>query len=151
MTDLKKFKAVLPKRITAIERLGSVGAGSLNQVARACGVPASTLRLDVRRFQKGGAKAVVKHRRKENLLLRTGTWSSFVDWAHEQRQLTGSCPSAREARQYMKQAHGTSLSRRSAYTHLTRWRRMAGLPLRRRLARERFEPSEGLKVCTVKI
>jgi transposase len=151
MADLKKFKSVLPKRIAAIERLGSAGAGSLNQVACACGVPASTLRLDVRRFLKDGAKAVVNHRRKENLLLRTGTWNAFVDWAQNQHQLTGGCPSAREARHYMIQAHGIRLSLRSTYTHLTRWHREVGIQLRRRVVREHHEPSEGLKVRAVQV
>jgi hypothetical protein len=33
---------------------------------------------------------------------------------------------------------------RTVYTHLTRWRREAGIPLRRWSVRDRFTPSQGL-------
>ena len=144
VADLHRFKPALPRRITAILRLGSAGRGSINRVAREVGVPASTVRLDLKHFERGGAKAVVNHLRRENRLRRAGVWDAFTAWCRQQHEQSGVCPPARLARKYLRKIHSINMPVRTVYTHLTRWRREAGIPLRRWSVRDRFTPSQGL-------
>jgi hypothetical protein len=68
------------------------------------------------------------------------------DFERETGLLRGTviCPSARLARKYLRQTHGIHMPVRTVYTHLTRWRHEAGIPLRRWSVRDRFTPSQGL-------
>ena len=151
VADLNRFKPALPRRITAILRLGSAGRGSISRVAREGGVPASTVRLDLKHFERGGAKAVVNHLRRENRLRRAGVWDSFTAWCRQQHEMSGICPPARLARKYLRKIHSINMPVRTVYTHLSQWRREAGIPLRRWSVRDRFTPSQGLTVRSIHV
>jgi transposase len=132
-------------RITAVVRAGTEPHTALCQIAKDCQVPIRTLALDLKVFRQGRIRALARHFRRKNVLVRLGTWPLFAKWCVEQHQSTGKCPSAEDAKIFLKSL-GISMPSRTVYTHLTRWRRDATIPLRRRRVREKLIPSEGFEV-----
>lgn len=151
LAELEKCGAKTEPRITAVLRVGTEVSNSINQIARECSVPAGTVRLDLKRFLNGGAKALISHRRQQNILLRKGAWKSFTAWCQNQYQQSGKCPSAATAAQYLFRTHQVRMPIRTVYTHLTCWRRDQGIALRKRRPLEKLKPSQGIVVRTFRL
>ncbi len=150
IADLKQIEPKLKRRVTTVLRAGTEVELSLNCIARESGVPASSLRLDLKRFTRGGTKALLKHQRLENRLRRIGVWDAFKFWCSKYYHQHGLCPPAKLAAKYLRQTHRLRLPFRTVYTYLTLWRRDAGIPLRRWRSRDNFVPSEGLVVRAIR-
>ena len=151
VAELKRHGSELKQRGQAVIQVGMKVNRPLNRIARDCGVPASTLRLDCQRFAQGGVRALLKHRRRENRLERSGVWPAFVSWCGEHWRHAGASPSAKLARNHLRKEHRVHLPVRTIYTYLTRWRQHAGIPLRRHKPRENFSPSDGLAVRAIRV
>lgn len=146
IASLKRYEGPLKNRITAIFRVGTEAAKSVNFIAKDCEVPASTLRLDLKHFMKGGIRMISSHARRINVLRRTDSWESFVEWCNFEKALIGRCPSARSARNFLLSKHRIRMPLRTVYTHLTAWKRYSEVPMRGYRNVEKFVPSQGLEI-----
>lgn len=147
IVELKGYAGPHQRRVKAVLRVGTE-ALSINRIAEAENVPATTLRLDLKRFKDGGLQGLVACWKKENVLLRRGIWPFFVKWCsdyyHEENKQV---PPGEAAKAFLEDEHQLTMPLRSVYTHLTEWMLEAGIPLRTRARRvTRFIPSEGIKV-----
>ena len=150
IADLKQLEPKLNRRVAAILRAGTEVELSINCIARQCGVPASSLRLDLQRFARGGTKGLLRHQRRENRLRCAGVWDAFKTWCSEHRRQHGQCPPAKVAAKYLHQTYRLCLPLRTVYTYLTLWRRDAGIPLRPWKNQDNLIPSEGLSVRAIR-
>jgi hypothetical protein len=145
ISELEELAHTQRDRANSILKVGT-GTASLNKIAHDFDIPTSTLRLDVQRFKEGGVGELLKHERRQNILIRKGVWDSFVEWCNEEYKLTKRCPSGREAQEYLEDEHLISMPLRTVYTHLIQWKREKGLPLRARREKKKLTPSAGFEV-----
>jgi len=146
IAELRSYTGHGQARVKAVLRVGTE-ALSINRIAEAENVPATTLRLDLKRYKAGGLQELVGSWRRENVLLRLGIWPSFVKWCSDYHHKMNKIPSGEKANAFLEEDHQLRLPLRTVYTHLTQWMIEVGIPLRNRHRKaEKFMPSEGISV-----
>ena len=150
--ELQGYNGRYQQRVRAVLRVGTESL-SINKIAEQCKVPATTLRLDLKRFSHGDLQQMVACWEKENVLVRRGIWPSFVKWCNEHYdKASGRGASGEDARAYLRKEHQLEMPLRTMYTHLTQWMLELGIqPRTRARVVEKFFPSEGIKVRSLNL
>jgi len=129
-SELEKCEPSMRALAAAILEVGTLPNKSVTSIARAQGLPAATLRLNVKRFAKGGLKEVMAHLRRGDVLERNGLQSAFFDWCNRKYEPFHQCPSMADAKKFLKSLK-IKMQRRTVWTHLAKWRKSRNIPARK--------------------
>lgn len=139
----------LKNRLAAIVRACLEPAIPLRRIADSFVPPVaeSTLRADLKSLKPNTTpQRFVERRLRSSLIDRAHVRDAFYKWASAEYSMTGKAPTVRQAIKFLESEHSLKAKTKTVYKWLSQWRKKKAIPARKRTPREKFMPSEGLKV-----